>query len=310
MIAIIIISSILGLAILFTLSAMLVTYFGAFYNAKRKPDNLEPLHGPKYDKYDTVPLTSGAKAIPYEEVHTQSKDGLNLFGRYYHKQEGKPISLQFNGYKGNGLRDMAGGLQLSLELGYNVLLTDQRAHGYSEGKTITFGIKERFDVISWINYIKNRFGDDTKIIIQGISMGAATVLMAADIIPDNVVAIIADCPYSSPKEMLMKYLKVDMKLPAKFIYPFMYLGGLMFGHFKINESSAVESVKKAKVPILVIHGDDDDFVPLEMSEKIYHANEEMVTLVKVHGAPHGMSFLQDYGLYRQSVIDFYKKHSI
>ncbi len=310
MVWLIVLLSILGFCLLFTFGVALIAYLGAFYNGKRIPNDLTPIGGPKYEKYNAAPVINKAAEIPFEEIHVKSHDGLNLYGRYYKGKEGMAFSLQFNGYKGNGIRDMAGGLQLSLELGYSVILVDQRAHGYSEGKTITFGIKERLDVISWVNYIKNRFGEDTRIVIQGISMGGATVLMASDIVPDNVIGIIADCPYSSPKEMLIRFMKVDMHLPAKFVYPFMYLGGLMFGHFKINESSALESVKHTKAPILIIHGGDDDFVPTEMSRRVCENNKEMITLVIVPGAPHGLSFLEDNALYRQSVIDFYKKRSI
>ena len=135
--------------------------------------------------------------------------------------------------------------------------------------------------------------------------------MAADLeLPENVVAIIADCPYSSPFEIVAKVTQYDLKLPWKIIKPFMLLGARVFGHFNLKESSAIESVKKAKVPILIIHGDDDDFVPLDMSRRMQKENPELITLVEVPGAPHGLSFVVDNALYRQSVIDFYQKHSI
>ena len=313
MIALYICLGILGFLLLFSFATTLACYIFCFYhpNRKKKPDDLTPLTGGKYNNFDASDVINKAAALPYEKVYIKSHDGLKLYGRYYKGQEGKLISLQFNGYKGNGLRDMAGGLQFSLELGYSVLLVDQRAHGYSEGHTITFGIKERYDVLSWINYIIERFGNNTKIVLQGISMGAATVLMAADLdLPDNVVAIIADCPYSSPKEIVYKVMEVDLKLPVKLVFPFMRLGAFLFGHFKLYESSAIESVKKAKVPILIIHGDDDDFVPIEMSRKMQKENPEHITLVEVPGAPHGLSFVVNNALYRQSVTDFYKKNNL
>ena len=304
---------VLGFILLLCFSTTLACYLACFYhsNKAKKPDDVTPIKGPKVEKFDTSSVINAALAIPCEKVYIKSHDGLKLYGRYYKGEEGKPISLQFNGYKGNGIRDMAGGLAFSLELGYSVMCVDQRAHGYSEGNTISFGIKERYDVLDWVKYILERFGNNTKIVLQGISMGAATVLMASDLdLPENVVAIIADCPYASPFEIVAKVTQFDLKLPWKIIKPFMLLGARIFGHFNLKESSALESVKKAKVPILIIHGDDDDFVPLEMSERVQKQNPELVTLVPVPGAPHGLSFVVDNALYRKSVIDFYNKNSI
>lgn len=311
MIALIIVSAILGFLLLAAFGLVLACYIATFYNGKKNRNSIAPLTGDEYDKYDTKGIILEASKVPFEEVTIKSYDGLKLYGRYYKGEEGKAFSLQFNGYKGNGIRDMAGGLLLSRELGYNVLLVDQRSHGMSEGHTITFGVKERYDVVSWVKYLVERFGKDIKIVLQGISMGAATVLMASDLdLPDNVVAIIADCPYASPYEIVMKVTKYDLKLPWKIIRPFMILGARIFGHFKLTEGSAVESVKNAKVPILIIHGDADNFVPIENSQRVQQANPESVTLVTVKGAPHGLSFVQDNALYRQSVINFYQKHSI
>ena len=124
MIWLIVLLSVLGFCLLFTFGVALAAYLGAFYNGKRNPFDLSPIGGPQFEKYDTASIINKAAEIPFEEVHTQSHDGLNLYGRYYHAKDGALISLQFNGYKGNGIRDMAGGLQLSLELGYNVLLVD------------------------------------------------------------------------------------------------------------------------------------------------------------------------------------------
>ena len=138
-------------------------------------------------------------------------------------------------------------------------------------------------------------------------MGAGTVLMASDLnLKENVKAIIADCPYSSPKEIIKKVIKVDLRLPS-FFYIFVYLGALIFGHFNLEKSSAVKSVSKATVPILIIHGTGDDFVPIEMSYKIKQANSDLVTLIEVPNAPHGLSYLENYDLYYKSMLEFSNK---
>ena len=303
-----IVIGVISFIIIFILSFSYYGYRKAFYNGNRIKDDLSPLKGHPYDNYDVASLINTAKDITYESIYTKSFDNIKLFGRYYCCSDNKIVHIQFNGYKGNGLRDFSGGLQLALKLKHNVILVDQRAHGFSEGKTISFGIKERYDVLSWIDYAINRFGDDINIILDGISMGAATVLMASNLnLKSNVKAIVADCPYSSPKEIIKKVLKVDLHLNPNLFYIFVYLGALIFGHFNLDQSSAVESVKNASVPILIIHGTGDEFVPISMSYKIKQANEKLITLVEVPNAPHGLSYLENYDLYYKSMLDFSNK---
>lgn len=134
-------------------------------------------------------------------------------------------------------------------------------------------------------------------------MGAATVLMASNLdLPDNVKGIIADCPYTSPIEIISEVLN-KMKLSSKLLYPFVLMSALLFGHFKINEASAVSSVKESKVPILLIHGESDSFVPFEMGEKIAQASEK----IEFHAFPnadHGCSYLEDTNRYIEIVNNF------
>ncbi len=251
-------------------------------------------------------LIGGVLKLPYEEVYIKSFDGLKLFGRYYEVSKGGPIQILFHGYRSNALRDFSGGLQFDLKSGCNVLLVDQRAHGKSEGKAITFGVRERFDCLAWTQYVKERFGEDKKIIITGMSMGAATVLMAADLpLPENVVGIIADCGYSSPKEIICKVLK-GMRYPVGITYFFVRMGGIIYGGFDIEKSSATLSLANTDIPVLFIHGEADLFVPCEMSRQnhsVCHSNKCILT---VKDAGHGISYLIDTPAYQKAVIDFLK----
>lgn len=160
------------------------------------------------------------------------------------------------------------------------------------------GINERFDCLSWVKYICERFGNDVKIVISGVSMGAATVLMAAELdLPENVIGIIADCPYSSPKEIITKVC-CDMRLPANLVYPFVKLSAKLYGHFDLEAADAAEAVCHAKVPVLLIHGEDDRFVPCSMSKKIYDAAKSSnsnadIIIETFPEAGHGISFMTD-----------------
>lgn len=246
-------------------------------------------------------------ARPFEPVTITSHDGLTLYARYYHVADNAPLQIQFHGYKSSAILDFCGGSNLAKNMGHNALVVDQRSHGKSGGNCITMGIKERIDCMTWIQYALDRFGKDTKIILAGLSMGAATVLMATDQeLPKNVLGIIADCPFSSPKEIIQKVCKDMHFLPAP-IYPFIKLGARMFGHFDLEECSAVSSVRHAQIPILLIHGEADRFVPCNMSRKIAKACASPVTFVTIAGAGHGLCYPVSPTQYENATITFINK---
>ena len=254
----------------------------------------------------TETLVNEISAVPFEPVTIKSHDGLNLFGRYYHFSDGAPLEIQMHGYKGHAYRDFCGGARDARARGHNLLLVDQRAHGKSEGVAISFGINERFDCQSWVSYSVERFGESVKIILLGMSMGAATVLMASGLpLPRNVVGIMADCPYSSPKAIIKKVIGEDMKLPVSILYPFVRLGGRIFGGFDIESASAEEAVRSSEIPMIILHGECDSFVPCDMSAKIFEGckahGSKRVTLPD---ADHGLSYFCHMDYYLSEVNGF------
>lgn len=110
-----------------------------------------------------------------------------------------------HGYHGTPERDMCGGVQRCAKLGHSALVVEQRATGGSGGNVTTFGINESRDCLSWVDYMIETFGPNVQIILTGMSMGAATVLCApARGLPENVIGILADCGYTSAKEIIQK----------------------------------------------------------------------------------------------------------
>ncbi len=248
-------------------------------------------------------------SLPYEQVFISSYDGLRLAGKYYHFKDGAPLDISFHGYRGNYARDMSGSAAISVKTEHNFLLIDQRGHGLSQGHTLSFGIKERFDVLSWVDYAVKRFGDSVKILLNGVSMGATTVLMSTEFnLPKNVRAVVADCPYSSPKDIIIKVCK-DKKCPPKIFYPLIKLSARLYGGFKLDDNiTAANAVKNAKVPILILHGEEDRFVPMQMSEQVYSSNPEKVTRYTFPNAGHGLSYLVRVDDYEKVVTEFINKH--
>lgn len=295
--------------VLIILTVSLICYFMAFYSPKRKecsPEEykfqLEELYEPY--RQDMIKWMKDARALNPENLKIKSHDGLTLVGKYYEYKKGAPIEILFHGYKGNGERDLSGGIERCFAIERNAIIVDQRGAGESDGHTITFGIKEHLDCIKWAEYVSERFGSDTKIILTGVSMGAATVLMASGKeLPKNVVCILADCGYSTPREIIMKTIK-EMKLPPKIMYPFVKLGAKIFGHFNLDEYSPIEAVKNSKTPTIFIHGTNDDFVPYSMSEKMYEECTAKKSLVPIEGAGHGLAYPVNKEKYLQALQDF------
>lgn len=284
----------LGLAVL-VLLICLICFYMAFYSPKRKPMGPNEFSIPDGEIYEPfrdkmVTWIKEVREMPHEDVSIRSYDGLTLRGKFYEFAPGAPIELMVHGYRGNSERDMGGGVQRSFRLGHSALVVDQRASGFSDGHVITFGIREHKDCLSWVEFMVQHFGPDAKIILTGISMGASTVLMAAGSpLPRNVVGVLADCGFTSAKEIMDVVIR-KMKLPPKVVYPFIKLSARIYGGFDLEADSAIEAVKRCKVPVIFFHGEDDDFVPCRMSIRNYEACPAPKQLVTVPGAGHGLSF--------------------
>ena len=250
-------------------------------------------------------LITAAENESFEWVEIKSsRDGTVLKARYYKFSEDGPLNIFFHGYRGTSLRDGCGGFKMSKDMRRNVLMVDQRGNGKSGGNVITFGIMERYDCLDWVNYAVGRFGEDLKIILSGVSLGAATVLMASDVgLPKNVKCIVADCGFSSPKEIICK-VAVEGGYPVKMCWPLLNLSCKLRAGFDLTESSAIEAVSHTDIPILIIHGDDDRYVPCEMGHRIYEACASKKELLIIPTAPHAAAYVVDEKKYVETAEKF------
>lgn len=299
---------IIGAIFLTILYAIYQYVFGANPKNIREDDAMETAKG--YESYkehihESIRLM---KETTFQKMTIMTKDGVQLYGRYYQFQEGAPMVLMFHGYHGNSNHDGIAAFDICMKNRYNLMLVDQRAHKESSGKTITFGVKERYDCVEWIEHIISHFGEDTKLILMGWSMGSATVTMAAGLdLPVNVKGIIADCGYSSPKEILIDVLG-QMKLPGKLIYPLVRLSAMLYGGFDPDSASSEEALKHAKIPVLFIHGEGDMFVPYRMSKVNYEACASEKEFFSVPKAGHVMSYWFDTEGYTAKVESFLERN--
>ena len=224
-----------------------------------------------------------------EDIYIKSYDDLKLHSVYIKSDlSPKKLIIMFHGYR-SSFKDFACAFEYYNSLGFDMIVVDQRSHGSSEGKLISYGVKEKYDVVSWVEYAKERFGNDVDIYLDGISMGASTVMMASDIVT-GVKGIIADCGYTSPKEIIIEVAK-SMHVPKLFVHPVGILARI-FGGFDYSYSTKT-SLAKTNIPVIFVHGLADDFVPSYMTEQNYEACNSNKTIVLVENATHGYSFLVD-----------------
>lgn len=308
--------SVLAFIALIVLLAAFICFILAFYVKREKPKEGEHEFSiPKGNVYEPfrdqmISWMKETYAHPCRDFYIKSHDGLTLHAAYYESAPGAPIELMFHGYRGTAERDLCGGMQRCFSLGRNAFIVDQRGSGKSEGRVISFGANESKDCLAWVNFMASHFGADVKIILCGISMGASTVMLASGLdLPENVVGVLADCGYSSAKEIIHRVIG-QIGLPPKIFYPLVRLGAILFGRFDINKISPIDAVSKSKIPVIFFHGESDDFVPPEMSKACFDACSAKKKLVTVPNAGHGLSYLVDPELYLSSLAEFYPEYTV
>lgn len=244
-------------------------------------------------------------SVTKETLTMKSTDQLTLSGLLIpHDEKTHKFAIIAHGYSGSN-RDMAPWAKLYYDLGFNLLIPDARGHGESDGDYIGFGWHERKDYANWIEKLITEYGDETEIILFGLSMGAATVMnVSGEALPHNVKAIIEDCGYSSVTKEMAHQLKTMYKLPQ---YPFIPMTSLITkvkAGYWFGEASPEEQVKKSSTPILFIHGDEDDFVPTHMAYELYHSAKSPKELYIAIGAKHGYAYVTDKDMYRTRIKHF------
>lgn len=247
-------------------------------------------------------------AQPHEDIYQTSFDGLKLHAAYFpaiKESEKKRLVICFHGYTSQSLKDFIGLTDYYFRHGYAMIHPDARSHGASEGEYIGFGCLDRKDALGWINWAIKKYGDDVEIILHGISMGAATILMAGGLeLPPQVKGIISDCGFTSPKEVFTHVLKTMYHLPS---FPVMQGAELLnkkFAGYGMDECNAKREVAKAKVPILFIHGSKDTFVPTSMCHEMYECCAAPKKKLVIEGAAHAESYFKDMAAYENALDEF------
>lgn len=245
-----------------------------------------------------------------QDVWTTSRDGKKLHALWVPANNAKGSVLLAHGYRSTPLLDFAVAYPFYYERGFNILVPDQRSHGKSEGRFITFGVIESNDMEQWIRYHNINFGE-FPLVLSGLSMGASTVLyMVNRDLPENVKGVVADCGFTSPKEILSSVFKSVTHLPALPSILVAECCARCVAGFSLWQCDTRKSLASAKLPVMMVHGKDDDFVPCNMTEEGYQACVSSKSLLLVKGAKHGVSFLVAPDRYQEMLADFIEKYVI
>ncbi len=252
-------------------------------------------------------------SVKREELCINSQDGLKLYATAIPAKCDTPCGtvLMFHGYRSTGVRDLGVQMKLLHEEGYNLLVADERSHGRCDGKYICYGILERKDVLLWCEEAKKLFGYDLPIAFMGLSMGAATVLMASGIVDKNdknVKCVVADCPFSYPWSIVSHVMLTKHHIKPKPIIYAVDIWCKIIAKFSLRTTSSAKAVALSHLPALVFHGKEDAYVPPMHSDEIKAAAPDRVELVKIDGAEHAEALFFDEKLYTEKLLAFFNKH--
>lgn len=246
-----------------------------------------------------------------QDTFIVASDGARLHGYYIPAAvPTAKTSVIVHGYTDNAIRMLMIGYLYNHDLGYNVLLPDLRNSGESDGDHFQMGWLDRLDVLQWMDVANRLYGDSTRMVIHGISMGAATTMMVSgEPQPSYVKCFVEDCGYTDVWDEFAHKLKDDFGLPP---FPLMNVTNMLckqkYG-WSFKEASALEQVKKSTLPMFFIHGDADTYVPTAMVNTLFDAKTvgEKERWV-VPGAIHAMSYRDNAEEYTRRVKSFTDKY--
>ncbi len=276
-------------------------------NADR--DRTMKMSGTDWSQY--FPMIEERKAYmlaqPHEDVYIQSVDGLKLHATWFPNTGTARVVICFHGYTSQGMSDYIGLSDYYLKRGWSMLLVDERAHGDSEGKYIGFGCLDRYDALKWIDWTIAQLGENAQLLLHGTSMGGATVLMASGLgFPPQIKGIVSDCAFTSAKEVFTHVLHSMYHLPAFPMIPISSAFNKKKAGYGLGDCNAAVEVRRAKVPILFIHGSGDTFVPCRMCEELYQNCASPKEKLIIEGAAHAESYYKNPEAYERALDSFIK----
>lgn len=307
-----------GLAAIGAASYAITKTLVSFALDREMPKNMKKMEGVKQnllgveEKETLDKLAKAAEALEnrdHETIEIFAEDGERLVAHWFPCEHAERTVVAMHGWRSVWNHDFGVIADFWHDNRCNILCAEQRGQNNSGGDYMTFGLKERYDCRKWIEWVNEHTEEQLPIYLAGVSMGASTVLMASGLeLPSNVRGIVADCGFTSPDAIWKKVVEKNFHLP--------YAGMRSavaddMCKKKIHEGtksySTINAMKKSNIPVLFIHGTDDDFVPIRMTYENYKACVAPKRLFVVPGAGHGMSYLVDKDGYENAVKNFWNE---
>lgn len=249
------------------------------------------------------------KELPFEDITLKAPDSAKLRGHVLRPRfPNGCVVIACHGARSNALGEFCFMIPELYKQGYTFVLPEHRGCGISDGKFMGYGTHESKDTFQWLDYTQKRF-PDYDVFLLGVSMGAATVLMMSDRLKNtNVRGVISDCSYTSGWNEFAYQLKTSFHLPA---FPLLFICDLYcrcYARYSFKDAAPIETVKRAAVPVLFIHGKKDDYVPFYMQGELYAACTAPKELLAVENAVHARSCYTAPDLYNKAITDFMMKN--
>ena len=271
----------------------------------------EMIRGTAYQEAFLEDLSAAAEKLkntPAENVEIESRDGIRLVGHLLKAEQPKRIILAMHGWRSSWDQDFGMIADFWRKNDCTVLYAEQRGQNDSGGDYMGFGMLERFDCADWAQWIHDQISDCLPIYLAGVSMGASTVLMASGLpLPDNVKGIAADCGYTSAMEIWKHITEENLHLSYglhRFDIDELCRKKIQLGP---SDCTTTEALKRNSRPVMLVHGTDDTFVPVEMTYANYKACQGKRKLLIVPGADHGMSYYVAKEEYEKMTLAFWKE---
>jgi len=258
-------------------------------------------------RFERVPVGSSPAdfGLEYADVSFPSRDGLTLHGWWLEGGNDSPVIVVVHGSEGNRADPAERMLGIAKDLvghGYNVLTFDMRGHGESDGDHISAGLYEKNDLLGAIDYIRGR-GCESKIGILGFSMGAAVCLMTAPE-SEEIDAVVADAAYADIVSIIESEFAERSDLPRFFIPIILSMTRNIYD-VDFTAIKPEEAVKETSVPVFIIHGEQDDTVPVEHAYRLKEASQNPDSRLWIlPEAQHANSYLVRPTEYKEQVTSF------
>jgi len=291
---------ILGLVLLLVIYLGISYYFfkQLFYHFNQKGlvlvDENDEFYKRAYEWYED---------IPKESETISSYDGLKLHGIYIPARDkhSNKLAIVMHGYQSKA-RDMMIIAKMYSDMGFQVLVIDQRAHGQSQGKFTSVGYYESYDLKKWLHFVTRNYGANINILLHGVSMGAATAVLATRFREsNNVKMMVLDSCFTNFKDTLK--LSTDHGYQKLFI-PGVNLMSRFILKFGLKTVNPLKHIRRSNIPSIFIYGSDDKVITKKMTESLHHhLKSQQKEILIIEGARHAKGFELDKDRYIQHVLD-------